>query len=353
MQLLPDGTFRFSPRDLVAYLEGDFAAWCERMHVERDRAASPAVTVSRPGPPPTRPTRKPPSPPGRARTTSSASSARPAQREPGLVEITRDAAADEANTLAAMAVRRPDHLPGPPRRRRLARLPRLPLPLPRQRLPLRRPALQPLGHQARPLRQAPLPGPALRLRRHARGRARLPPRRDRVRAGAGGEAPVPHPRVLLLLPPAPPLVLAVPVALEREPRARPRARPRLGPLGGCRRAPARRVRPPEPRRRHHAGPGAAPGGERGPDPDRAGGVEREVAPAPDLRPGVRPALRPGSAPARTPAVSPSRSGSTGPAIPTTRVAAWRSCRPSATATSSSTWKASPTPSAGSSTCSAP
>jgi hypothetical protein len=37
MQLLPDGTFRFSPRDLVAYLEGDFAAWCERMHVERDR----------------------------------------------------------------------------------------------------------------------------------------------------------------------------------------------------------------------------------------------------------------------------------------------------------------------------
>ena len=35
---LPDGTFRFSPRDLVAYLEGDFAAWCERMHAERGRA---------------------------------------------------------------------------------------------------------------------------------------------------------------------------------------------------------------------------------------------------------------------------------------------------------------------------
>jgi hypothetical protein len=29
---LPDGTFRYSPRDLVAYLEGDFAAWCDRMH---------------------------------------------------------------------------------------------------------------------------------------------------------------------------------------------------------------------------------------------------------------------------------------------------------------------------------
>ena len=34
---LADGTFRYSPRDLVAYLEGDFAAWCERM---RARAAS-------------------------------------------------------------------------------------------------------------------------------------------------------------------------------------------------------------------------------------------------------------------------------------------------------------------------
>ena len=34
---LPDGTFRYSPRDLAAYLEGDFAAWCERMLAERQR----------------------------------------------------------------------------------------------------------------------------------------------------------------------------------------------------------------------------------------------------------------------------------------------------------------------------
>jgi predicted RecB family nuclease len=33
-----DGTPLYSPRDLVAYLEGDFAAWCERMQVERGRA---------------------------------------------------------------------------------------------------------------------------------------------------------------------------------------------------------------------------------------------------------------------------------------------------------------------------
>lgn len=44
MDFLPDGTFRYAPRDLVAYLEGDFAAWCERMHAERGRAggAGPA-----------------------------------------------------------------------------------------------------------------------------------------------------------------------------------------------------------------------------------------------------------------------------------------------------------------------
>ena len=35
---LPDGTFRYFPRDLVAYLEGDFAAWCDRMLAERKRA---------------------------------------------------------------------------------------------------------------------------------------------------------------------------------------------------------------------------------------------------------------------------------------------------------------------------
>jgi predicted RecB family nuclease len=35
----PDGKLRFSPSDLVSYLEGDFAAWCDRMFAERGRAA--------------------------------------------------------------------------------------------------------------------------------------------------------------------------------------------------------------------------------------------------------------------------------------------------------------------------
>lgn len=35
-----DGTRLSWPRDLVAYLEGDIAAWCERIHIERDRAGA-------------------------------------------------------------------------------------------------------------------------------------------------------------------------------------------------------------------------------------------------------------------------------------------------------------------------
>jgi uncharacterized protein len=34
MQRLDDQTYRFSPKDLIAFLEGDFAAWCERNHAE-------------------------------------------------------------------------------------------------------------------------------------------------------------------------------------------------------------------------------------------------------------------------------------------------------------------------------
>jgi predicted RecB family nuclease len=34
VQRLRDDSYRFSPKDLIAYLEGDFAAWCERRHAE-------------------------------------------------------------------------------------------------------------------------------------------------------------------------------------------------------------------------------------------------------------------------------------------------------------------------------
>jgi predicted RecB family nuclease len=34
MQRLPDGSLRFSPSDLIQFLEGDFAAWCERFKAD-------------------------------------------------------------------------------------------------------------------------------------------------------------------------------------------------------------------------------------------------------------------------------------------------------------------------------
>ena len=43
MQRLADNSFRFSPKDLIAFLEGDFAAWCERHQAEASRT-SPAFT---------------------------------------------------------------------------------------------------------------------------------------------------------------------------------------------------------------------------------------------------------------------------------------------------------------------
>ena len=101
VRLLPDGSFRFSPRDLVAYLEGDFAAWCERMHVERSRVGAAG---------PHEPAWATPD----ETDEEAALAARKGQdhelnflgqtraQEPGLVEITRDDAVDEANTRAAM-----------------------------------------------------------------------------------------------------------------------------------------------------------------------------------------------------------------------------------------------------------
>ncbi|HRP07454.1 MAG TPA: TM0106 family RecB-like putative nuclease, partial [Gemmatimonadales bacterium] len=35
MHRQPDGLWLYSPRDLISWLEGDFAAWCERLHAER------------------------------------------------------------------------------------------------------------------------------------------------------------------------------------------------------------------------------------------------------------------------------------------------------------------------------
>jgi uncharacterized protein len=46
VQRLPDQSYRFSPKDLIAYLEGDFAAWCERNHAEQSRHSGNGVGAS-------------------------------------------------------------------------------------------------------------------------------------------------------------------------------------------------------------------------------------------------------------------------------------------------------------------
>ena len=96
----PDGTFRYSPRDLVAYLEGDFAAWCERMLAERGRAGGAGTAELEWATP--------------DEDEDSALAARMGdehehrylvrlrEREPGLVEIARFDPAGHELTLAAM-----------------------------------------------------------------------------------------------------------------------------------------------------------------------------------------------------------------------------------------------------------
>jgi hypothetical protein len=41
VHILPHGTRRYSPNDLIAYLEGDFAAWCERFQAPNEAAFRP------------------------------------------------------------------------------------------------------------------------------------------------------------------------------------------------------------------------------------------------------------------------------------------------------------------------
>jgi predicted RecB family nuclease len=96
----PDGTLRYSPRDLIAYLEGDFAAWCERMLAERGRAGSAGPAELEWATP--------------DEDEDSALAARKGdehehayllrlrEREPGLIEIARKDPAGHERTLAAM-----------------------------------------------------------------------------------------------------------------------------------------------------------------------------------------------------------------------------------------------------------
>lgn len=82
MQQRPDGSLRFSPRDLIAYLEGDFAAWCERNHAERSR--------------------------GGGRSALSGSGLVPDERDEELELAARRGLAHEASHLASLRARETD-----------------------------------------------------------------------------------------------------------------------------------------------------------------------------------------------------------------------------------------------------
>ena len=168
------------------------------------------------------------------------------------------------------------------------------------RLRARRLPLQRLGHQARPLGQALLPGPALRLRRDAGDDS------GRAPGGAGVRA-----RQRATSCASRPGTSSTTTASSSNPSSA--SRPAWSPDCGCpipaldrswgrwsrgRRAAARRVRPPEPRRQHHPRPGPPAGGRRHRDPPRPG-RDRASRAAPGVSTPVFERLRaPGPAPAR-------------------------------------------------------
>ncbi len=96
----PDGSLRYSPRDLVAYLEGDFAAWCERMLAERGRAGGAGTAELEWATPDEDAERELAARKGEEHEHRYLLRLR--LQEPGLVEIERNDPAAVERTLAAM-----------------------------------------------------------------------------------------------------------------------------------------------------------------------------------------------------------------------------------------------------------
>jgi predicted RecB family nuclease len=95
MYLNHDGCRRYSPTDLIAYLEGDFAAWCERLAAERASGSGndPLIPPDEPDP-----ERELVAAKGMEHESRYLGAWR--TREPGLVELSRKS--PPADTLAAM-----------------------------------------------------------------------------------------------------------------------------------------------------------------------------------------------------------------------------------------------------------
>ena len=99
MQRLPDHSYRFSPKDLIAYLEGDFAAWCERHQAERSRKTGRGDAIGDDYVPDV-PDEEMELVIRRGLAHEAAHLDRLRSREPGLVEIERNDAARDATWRA-------------------------------------------------------------------------------------------------------------------------------------------------------------------------------------------------------------------------------------------------------------
>ncbi len=120
-----DGKLRFSPRDLVAYLEGDFAAWCERMLAERGRNGGAGSSELEWATPDEDEERELAALKGQEYEHRYLGLVR--ERHPGLVEIEFEDPAGPELTLSAMRDGAPVIYQAHLAVRRLARLPRLSL----------------------------------------------------------------------------------------------------------------------------------------------------------------------------------------------------------------------------------
>ena len=351
MKPLPDGTFRYSPHDLVAYLDGDFAAWCERMLAERGRAggagpdllqwATPdegdeeAALAKRKGD-----------------EHEQRYLARLRERYPTLVALDRDDPDGLARTLAAMAAGEPviyqghliaDGWGATPTSSSAARV-----------------ATAVSGWHYTPwdtkLARSAKPAFLVQLCAYADMlealRGYLPTELVFV-FGQGEERPYRTHQYYHYYRQLRRAFTAFQDGWSADRRPEPGTGQELGALGEGRRGAAGAVRSPEPRRQHHPRAGAPAGECRDHHADRARRVRARPPGVEGVGPGVRAAPGAGEAPAGVARPARARSGSHRPRDPERAAPRSRACCPRPpTATCSSTWKASPTPKAGWSTSSA-
>ena len=318
----PDGKLRFAPKDLVSYLEGDFAAWCDRMlgrarperrHGVVRRAALGHARRGRGG------ELAGPEGPG-----ARAALPRPLPREyPGLVEIALGDSDGRRAHPRRHGSRRARHLPGPARVRRLAGLSPTSSSAAPDGLSTAAATTTPRGTPSSPARPSPTswsssaPTPTC----SRRSAATAPPSWSSSSATARscGSAPADFFYYYRQLKRS---FVAFQAGWNPDRAPDPGLDRGWGRWEKAAEQAAARVRPPEPRRQHHPRPGAAAGGGRDHHAHAPWPSASPIAASPNVSAPVFERLR---AQARLQrrfrAATPSRSGSSRPPI-RRRAAPW-------------------------------